>query len=122
MSPNGDSNLQLARQIAAVALYCIMSGGGSTREDTGIPTMFSAFHAACVEGNQADQISLCNGQVDCFNNGGQWNEEDPNGMYGQMDMVNSCHAQPLILTVVGGGPVLKEGQPDRAANIGGTLP
>ncbi len=105
--PNESSDLQLARQLTAAALNCIMSGGGTTCEGTSIGTTFSACNAACNDPNQAGQISLCIEQVDCFNNGGQWNEDDPNAMYCQLDVPESCHANPLTFTIGGGGPILQ---------------
>ncbi len=100
VAPNGDSRLQLGRQLTAAALNCIMSGGGENCENTSIGTDFEACNATCADPLQEDQVNTCIEKIDCFNNGGLWNEDDPQAMYCQMDVVESCHAQPLIGTVV----------------------
>jgi len=102
VSPKGDPNLQLALQLTAAALNCIMSGGGPTCAGTSIGSEFSQCNSVCGDPSQVDQISLCVEKVDCFNNGGVW---DYTASYCQ-DVTNSCHDQPLTFTI-GGGPVLE---------------
>lgn len=73
VSPQGDKTLQLARQLTAAALNCAMFGaagcGGSS-----IESLFSACNATCVGDPLATlTVQQCIDQVDCWNNGGQWN-------------------------------------------------
>jgi len=102
VSPKGDPNLQLARQLTAAALNCIMSGsgptcGGPTNEGDTIGDVLYSCNYAC-EASQVDEISLCIEKVDCFNNGGVWDYTDS---YCQ-DVTISCHDQPLTFTLGGG--------------------
>ena len=101
VSPKGDPTIQLARQLTAAALNCIMSGGGPTCAGTSIGSEFSQCNTVCEDPSQADQTSLCIEKVDCFNNGGVW---DYTASYCQLDLANSCHDQPLTFTIVGQGP------------------
>ena len=98
VSPKGDPNIQLARQLTAAALNCIMSGGGPTCAGTSIGSEFSQCNTVCEDPSQADQTSLCIEKVDCFNNGGVWDYTDS---YCQ-DVTISCHDQPLTFTLGGG--------------------
>ena len=75
VSPNDDSRNQLARQLTAASLNCIANGGGSNCEDISIGAVFISCNTSCADPNtQSDQVSLCIEQVDCFNNGGGWND------------------------------------------------
>lgn len=107
VSPSSDTNLQLGRQLTAAALNCLMSGGGADCSGTSIESVFGSCNTTCGLPSQADQTSMCIEKLDCFNNGGVWNEQDPGAMYCQMDVPNSCHDQNLAGTIVGnpGGPV-----------------
>ena len=102
VSPKGDNKLQLARQLTAAALNCIMSGGGPTCEGTSIAEVFDpeGCNDMCGDAtSQRDDISLCIEKVDCFNNGRVWNQDDPNAWYCQSDVANSWHDQPLTFTI-----------------------
>ena len=110
VSPDGDSKIQLGRQLTAAALNCLLSGGGKDCTGTPMEPVFAACNNSCTAQGQDDQVNTCIEKLDCFNNGGRWNEDDPLAMYCQMDVAESCHAQPLIGTVAGngpGGPVLE---------------
>ena len=108
VSPNDDSRNQLARQLTAASLNCIASGGGSDCGDITIGAVFTSCNTSCADPNSpSDQVSLCIEQVDCFNNGGVWNDTDPTAMYCQTDVANSCHDQPLVFTLEPEGPILQ---------------
>jgi len=109
VSPSGDSTLQLGRQLTAAALNCILSGGGDdctgTSDDPDDPHWIEPVFAECnstcaVSGQGEEQLNSCIEKLDCFNNGGMWNEVDPLAMYCQMDVPESCHDQPLIGTIM----------------------
>ena len=113
VSPSGDSKAQLGRQLTAAALNCILSGDRadctdpSDTSDTFIASVFTSCNMACEDGTQGEQVNSCIEKLDCFNNGGLWNEDD---MYCAMDVAESCHDQPLDGTVGvvddPGGPVI----------------
>lgn len=100
VSPSGDSTLQLGRQLTAASLNCMLSGGGADCANTSVADTFSSCNEACTVSGQEDHVNTCIEQLDCFNNGGVWNEDDPQAMFCQMDVEESCHAQPLIGTVM----------------------
>ncbi len=100
VSPSGDSRLQLGRQLTAAALNCVLSGGGDDCTGTSIETVFSSCNSTCAISGQGDQVNSCIEKLDCFNNGGAWNEDDPQATYCQMDVAESCHDQPLMGTVM----------------------
>ncbi len=85
MSPKGDQRLQLARQLTAAALNCVMSGAGA---DCGglseVAATFDACNLACA--NDTD-LGTCIEDLDDFNNG---LTTDP-----------SCHDQPLVNDALG---------------------
>lgn len=70
VSPKGDKKLQLARQLTAAALNCVMSGGGAECDDVSIEAMFEACNDACLGLVPAPTIGECIDAIDCFNNGG----------------------------------------------------
>jgi hypothetical protein len=63
---------QLARQLTAAALNCVISGGGGTCTDTAIETLFAGCNQTCETGEPVDgrDVQDCIDEVDCFNNGG----------------------------------------------------
>ena len=67
VSPEGDQRLQLARQLTAMALNCVVSGGGADCSGTSVESLFQAANDACTNGvaNLGDYIA----PVDAFNNG-----------------------------------------------------
>jgi hypothetical protein len=100
VSPSGDSQLQLGRQLTAAALNCMLSGGGDDCTGTSIEPVFTSCNSTCAVSGEGEQVNSCIEKLDCFNNGGMWNENDPQAMYCEMDGAASCHDQPLIGTVM----------------------
>jgi hypothetical protein len=79
VSPRGAPNLQLARQLTALALNCIFSGGqGDCSGILGPALAFAECNATCIAATDLDpnnnpttaQITGCVAAVDCLNNGG----------------------------------------------------
>jgi hypothetical protein len=70
-SPRGDQRIQLARQLTAMALNCIVSEvGPDCGGDAALDELFGDCNSACVGGPADRSIGECIGDVDCFNNGG----------------------------------------------------
>ena len=104
VSPKGDSTLQLARQLTAAALNCIVSkstactGGGQTcgaGQDVcsgvaDVDAFFSACNDACALGNTTVGSLNCIEALDCFNNGGII---DANG---ECSGSSGCHDRELV--------------------------
>jgi hypothetical protein len=67
VNPRGQQTLQLARQLTATALNCIVSGGDADCTGVSIDAVFDACNAACAAGGTGDS---CIQKLDCFNNGG----------------------------------------------------
>lgn len=77
----GDSRRQLARQLTAAALNCVMTNGNA--DCTGVPsvaTIFADCNALCASPT-ADKAAIteCIGMIDAFNNG----------------LLSDCHERPL---------------------------
>jgi hypothetical protein len=72
VSPAGDIRLQLARQLTAAALNCVISGGGGDCMGTPLySTLFSSCNATCGDSSASTaSITSCISQIDCLNNGG----------------------------------------------------
>ena len=72
ISIKGDSRLQLARQLTAAALNCVISGGGSDCTGTSLYSqVFSTCNSLCADSASGQsQVTQCIGQLDCLNNGG----------------------------------------------------
>jgi cysteine-rich repeat protein len=68
----GASILQLARQLTAGALNCIMSNGDEACASTpSYATVFATCNATCTDPAATKaQITACIGELDCLNNGG----------------------------------------------------
>jgi hypothetical protein len=81
VSVQGEPQRQLARQLTAMALNCVISGGAADCSGTSVEGLFADANAACAGDDQ--DLSYYIGRVDCFNNGGQWNEDE-----------GSCHIDP----------------------------
>jgi hypothetical protein len=68
--------LQLARQLTAAALNCVISGGPATCVGQPIGPIFTACNTACPGSTNAmvgaDTVD-CIKAIDCFNNGGTFN-------------------------------------------------
>jgi hypothetical protein len=64
VSPSGEEKLQLARQLTAAALNCVISG-----EDCSASELIETCNSVCL-GSTAKAVSECIDELDCFNNGG----------------------------------------------------
>jgi hypothetical protein len=73
----GQQERQLARQLTAAALNCIVTNGSASCDGVSINEAFDACNAICagnVDANPDNNLPLgdCIAAIDCFNNGGQW--------------------------------------------------
>ena len=89
----GDSRMQLARQLTAAALNCLISGGGGDCAGTGIYTeTFGDCNATCANaGSSNSDITACIAALDCLNNGGSFENGacSPGGP-------DNCHERILV--------------------------
>lgn len=114
VSVKGDSRRQLARQLTAAALNCILTNAGDGVDacvsltgavcaDVSVQGVFEACNTACAEGDvtatidhdsdpTTAEVSIsCIGAIDCFNNGGIFDPTD-----GSCDAaIESCHDREL---------------------------
>jgi len=68
---DGESQLQLARQLMAAALNCVVNGGPSNCSASGIASTFSFCDGVCQNpGATQTSLSQCIEALDCFNNTG----------------------------------------------------
>jgi hypothetical protein len=89
-----DGNLQLARQLTAAALNCIMSGGGSNCSGTSIENLFAECNALCTgTPDNALTVTSCIEEIDCFNNGGTFDAVTQVCQAGEPG--NNCHDRLL---------------------------
>jgi hypothetical protein len=93
VSPRGDPTLQLARQLTAAALNCVISGGAA--DCSGQPAIANLFQDcnthACLGTAGTFDVGECIGGLDCFNNGGSFDQST-----GSCEVLaNNCHDQPL---------------------------
>ena len=65
VAPSGEDTLQLARQLTAAALNCVISG-----DDCSAADLIARCDGVC-QGDPAMSISDCIDALDCFNNGGR---------------------------------------------------
>ncbi len=81
MCASGGGVTQLARQLTAAALNCVMSGGGATCTGISIQQLFADCNLACESGGTAGthSIGACIDLLDNYNNG----------------LTNGCHERPL---------------------------
>ena len=75
--PSGELLHQLARQLTAAALNCVVSGSGMDCDGTSIESMFNYCNDICITSVDQVEISNCEQEIDCWNNGGDMLE---NGM------------------------------------------
>ncbi|HET9481316.1 MAG TPA: hypothetical protein VFP98_06120, partial [Candidatus Polarisedimenticolia bacterium] len=114
----GDQRLQLARQLTAAALNCVVSDGDADCSETALyAAIFAECNMACADsGASTMALASCISRVDCLNNGGvvlgngfcqtgscggeleaPCNKETPCG--GELACVpldGTCHEQPLV--------------------------
>ncbi|MGK7296380.1 MAG: DUF7507 domain-containing protein [Candidatus Wenzhouxiangella sp. M2_3B_020] len=88
----GEQQRQLARQLTAMALNCLVSGGDADCTGTSVDALFDEANAACTtnDGNLGYYI----GRVDCFNNGGQYDEASGECLIDEFDP-NNCQNREL---------------------------
>lgn len=72
VSVRSESDRQLARQLTAAALNCVMTNGSPDCSGTGVADLFADCNAACIAG---DDASFCIDALDCWNNGGRLLED-----------------------------------------------
>ncbi len=70
VSPKGEQRLQLARQLLALSLNCVMTKGNSDCSGTIHAPIFSQCNADCIANSNPGAISVCQLAIDCINNGG----------------------------------------------------
>jgi hypothetical protein len=94
----GDQILQLARQLTAAALNCVISGGGADCSGTPLyKEVFSNCNTLCASGSAGkDALTACISQLDCLNNGGSFDGGvcSPGG-------TDNCHNQLLVNDTLG---------------------
>jgi hypothetical protein len=74
VSPRGAIVLQNARQLTALALNCVFSGfGDDCFGDAGLADLFGDCNDACLGLASTRTNTQCRNEIDCFNNGGQYN-------------------------------------------------
>jgi hypothetical protein len=115
VSPKGNQVLQLARQLTAAALNCIVTNSqdpngeacpiagltGAVCDTVSIEDIFNACNDACEAGETTVTIDSetvgCVGAIDCFNNGGNFHFDDILGEFvcGEVSDEENCHLQPL---------------------------
>ena len=76
----GQQERQLARQLTAAGLNCIVTNGSATCDGVSINDVFDNCNLMCdaAAGNNPAGYTVggCIAQIDCFNNGGQWDPAD----------------------------------------------
>jgi hypothetical protein len=89
----GTQKLQLARQLTAAALNCIISGGGADCAGTALyATTFANCNATCANAAASrNDLTACISAIDCLNNGGSFN----NGLCTAGGPGN-CHDRVLV--------------------------
>ncbi|MGM0657796.1 MAG: DUF7507 domain-containing protein, partial [Pseudomonadota bacterium] len=70
----GEQQRQLARQLTAMSLNCIVSGGTADCTGTSVDSLFDDANDACTIGGGGPELGPWIDRVDCFNNGGQFDE------------------------------------------------
>jgi hypothetical protein len=70
VSVAGNSILQLARQLTAAALNCIVTNGNADCSGVSVEGLFQGCNAVCADGDLTFGGIDCIEALDCFNNGG----------------------------------------------------
>ena len=113
VSSKGNQLLQLARQLTAAALNCIITSSAEPNGETcpsagltgavcggvSIGDIFDACNAACEAGETSvtidSQVISCVGALDCFNNGGSFEFDEGLGEFVCLEVADSCHDRAL---------------------------
>jgi hypothetical protein len=87
VSVDGSQRLQLVRQLTAAALNCCISGSDATCDGISVNEIYDACNTVCaasggVEVEVDGHIVNCISAIDCFNNGGRFNNETGACQYG----------------------------------------
>jgi hypothetical protein len=98
----GGGERQLAAQLTAAALNCIVTNGSADCTGVSIEDAFQACNTACatnVDADATNDVSLgdCIAVIDCFNNGGQWDDVN------DFCATGTCPA-PIVMKTAGDGP------------------
>ena len=81
---------QLARQLTAAALNCVMSGGGSACSGISIESFFTECNSVCAGTSATLTVEECIDALDCWNNGGHPQADGRCRSDG-----DDCHRAPL---------------------------
>jgi hypothetical protein len=88
----GAQLLQLARQLTAAALNCIISGGGADCQGTTLyATVFKNCNDNCLTMTK-EQMTACIAELDCLNNGNNFD----GGICTPGEPGNNCHDRLLV--------------------------
>jgi hypothetical protein len=103
-SPKGNKQLITARHLLTTALNCVLTSGDYTcgGQATELGNLFSTCNAACAA-NTTAVMAVCAPQLDCYNNGGHWED-----------------ALRLGLQLMGRGPHLSDPDPTNSASRSAT--
>jgi len=74
VSVKGDKKRQLVRQLTAAALNCELSGGASGDCNMEHQDLIADCNLTCASDSGGRSVNECIEEIDCFNNGGGWNE------------------------------------------------
>lgn len=104
----GQQERQLARQLTAAALNCIVTNGSADCTGVSIADAFAACNTICannVDANPDNNVALgdCIAEIDCFNNGGVWDGENDFCATGTCsnDSTQGCNQDDLSNCAVG---------------------
>lgn len=86
----GVSERQLARQLTAAALNCVMSGGGPACAGVSIEPYFTECNSVCAGSGGLLSVEECIEALDCWNNGGHPQADGRCRSDG-----DDCHQAPL---------------------------
>ncbi|MGH7819989.1 MAG: hypothetical protein ACREQ9_09460 [Candidatus Binatia bacterium] len=97
----GETLRQLARQLTAAALNCVITNGSGDCTGVSVESLFQACNAACAAGGvtaQVDGSSVdCIAAIDCFNSGGAF--DTGSGECSSSD--RNCESRPLVNETLG---------------------
>ncbi len=120
VSPSAAPILQNARELTALALNCIISGGGANCSGSSVAGLFSDCNNACLGLPSTRTNQQCRNEIGCVNNGGSFVAGSCNGVCanGQtcsllnnsvpcadlsqcVPPLGNCHDQPLVNSGLG---------------------
>jgi hypothetical protein len=86
----GNTGLQVVRQLTATALNCVISGGNSECTGSSIHDIFTECNEACAAGTLGSVPFSCVDALDCFNNGGTFNTGTGTCQFGTCSVTGSA--------------------------------